>query len=407
MDVLDISEEVEVRTTRLKKRKAAQANAKACANTTEKRRATARKGSPKPRRTQAPRKSNKKAKSLILNPQQLGQVKEIDKVTLMNAVISRTERELLGDLFPERLRLWEQLKSTNKVQSLVNFSTDKYLKLYDTCSAVCDKDAELFLRWLDVVRSFTCKQSQTEATAVLLSQLFDGCAASDSSQQTLLAIILNAVYLGLSQQMAKTVEEISLATHESETTESGVSSSSKPSDDVALHRICGWALKSASDHLYTQLSTCTTQANSSKLSREYELICSLKLLGSNKCLLPKPVQYLDRGGLTFFKPSFWSWMTAIEVNIAQQLSQRCYRIHGDKLFHITHATISANQDLLDIFLAGIAESCIQATIDTVETVHKILVDKICNARCNEFLRSIGKLACIEKNKSLQARRQDL
>lgn len=56
-------------------------------------------------------------------------------------------------------------------------------------------------------------------------------------------MILNAIYLGLNHQMAATVETIPVSHNESTETEE----SFKPSDDVALHRICGWALKSTLD----------------------------------------------------------------------------------------------------------------------------------------------------------------
>lgn len=111
------------------------------------------------------------------------------------------------------------------------------------------------------MRSLTCKESQTEETQTLLIQILDGCRVSDVTEQTLLAIILNAIHLGLCKQMAETVEEISLAIHEG--TSSLNSSSSKPSDDIAVHRICGWALKSAADHLHAQLLTCFTRAQQS------------------------------------------------------------------------------------------------------------------------------------------------
>ena len=79
-------------------------------------------------------------------------------------MISKVEGELFGDLFPERVKLWEHLKRYDKVQSVINYATDRYLDLYDTCSSSTDSDAELFLRWLDVMRSFTCKECQTEET---------------------------------------------------------------------------------------------------------------------------------------------------------------------------------------------------------------------------------------------------
>ena len=75
--------------------------------------------------------------------------------------------------------------------------------------------------------------------------VLDGCGVSNVTQQTLLGITLNAIHLGLRKQMAETVEEISSAIHESANLDS---SSSQPSDDIALHRICGWALKLAVDH---------------------------------------------------------------------------------------------------------------------------------------------------------------
>ena len=86
--------------------------------------------------------------------------------------------------------------------------------------------------------------------------------------------------------------------------------------------------------------------------------------------------------------------------MAELLNKKCYRVHGDKIFRTTHMTITADQDLLEKFQCGIAEAGIQSTTDTVKCVHKILVDKVCNARCNEFLCSIGKLSCIDKNKAV-------
>ena len=69
---------------------------------------------------------------------------------------------------------------------------------------------------------------------------------SKATKQTLLAIILNAVYLGLNHQMAETAEEISASTQ---------CANSLPSDDVAMHRMCGWALKSMKDNLVIQAAS--------------------------------------------------------------------------------------------------------------------------------------------------------
>ena len=86
--------------------------------------------------------------------------------------------------------------------------------------------------------------------------------------------------------------------------------------------------------------------------------------------------------------------------MAKLLNQKCYRMHGDKLFLTTHMTITADQDLLEKFQCSVAQAGIQSSTDSVKCVHKLLVDKICNARCNKFFRSIGKLSCIDKNKAV-------
>ena len=54
---------------------------------------------------------------------------------------------------------------------------------------------------------------------------------------------LNTVYLGLNHHMAETAEEISASTQ---------CANSLPSDDVVMHRMCGWALKSMKDNLVIQ-----------------------------------------------------------------------------------------------------------------------------------------------------------
>lgn len=80
--------------------------------------------------------------------------------------------------------------------------------------------------------------------------------------------------------MAETAEKISLSSSTTST-----DNISKPSDDIAMHRICGWALKSVSpDQLPVE-------------SDKLKLVKELVLSKDDKKLLPLPVQYLDRGGL--------------------------------------------------------------------------------------------------------------
>ena len=109
-----------------------------------------------------------------------------------------------------------------------------------------------------------------------------------------------------------------------------------------------------------RLSAYTSQEHG-KVASQLKLTKSRKLPDSDECLLPKPVQYLDRGGLIFLRPPFWPWMVAIEDEIADLLSQKHYCIHGDKIFRTTHTTITADQDLLDKFQHGIVGAGIQST----------------------------------------------
>ena len=43
---------------------------------------------------------------------------------------------------------------------------------------------------------------------------------------------------------------------------------------------------------------------------------------------------------------------------------------------------------------------LQATSEVIESVHNLLINKVSNARCNEFLRTVTKLACIDKGKGI-------
>ena len=57
-----------------------------------------------------------------------------------------------------------------------------------------------------------------------------------------------------------------------------------------------------------------------------------------------------------------------------------------------------DKGLQDIFKKAVTDSSKAASAEVIESVHAILVQTVYNARCNEFLRTISKLACIAKEK---------
>ncbi len=56
--------------------------------------------------------------------------------------------------------------------------------------------------------------------------------------------------------------------------------------------------------------------------------------------------------------------------------------------------------LLQTFTGAVQEICPVVTTEVVITVHGVILTKIYNARCNEFLHAIGQLDCLRKNKAV-------
>ena len=139
---------------------------------------------------------------------------------------------------------------------------------------------------------------------------------------------MNTVYKGIAQQMANKIEQ-SFNT----TTTKGTGTS--PSDDVALHRICGWALKSVIDKVTEQ----SKRQLSEQLKDTLELLNVLKLPNDDKIHLLAALQYLDRGGLTIMSTSFLPWMPAIEERMVFNLNSSSYERYGEKLFEVSIAVI--------------------------------------------------------------------
>lgn len=55
---------------------------------------------------------------------------------------------------------------------------------------------------------------------------------------------------------------------------------------------------------------------------------------------------------------------------------------------------------MESFKLAISQFHEQTTLEDIESVHNLLVCKVYNARCNEFLRTVNKLACIEQGKRI-------
>ena len=332
---------------------------------------------------------------------------DVDDTQLLSDVCTTVSRDLVGELFPECAQLWENLVTCpDKLGMLVNYATDRYIQLYLSCTGR-DKHAELYLKWLDVTREFTCKSKQTDETATVIEEAFGNLDATPETMRTILAILLNAVYLGVCKQMAIAVEKISASIQQTETTETA-----KPSDEVAVQRLCGWALKSATDLLKSQ----------SPQSQELKLLASLSLDKDDKPQLPLALQYLDRGGLTFMRPTFLPWMMAVEGKMVQHLNQKSYNQYGEKIFQVqmhvytcmhahvnctfyvqaTQTSISMDRTLLTEFREAVIKLDQSFQPEIVEKVHSILFTKLYNARCNEFVRSISKLSCIQENRAVDA-----
>ncbi len=106
---------------------------------------------------------------------------------------------------------------------------------------------------------------------------------SDDTKRTVITLVLNTVFQSFSQQMANEIDKLSTPSTSQEDT------IVSPLDDTALHRICGWALKSVTDNLIKQ----SKKQSSDKLSDYLKLLEALKLPKEHKKHLPPAVQYLD------------------------------------------------------------------------------------------------------------------
>ena len=168
---IEIAQEVEVRTQRRKR-----AVPQTAATQSKKNKPTAAKGSKNKGNTTTDTKSagslsgckRKPKTTKPLTKAQRDQVATIN-VDVYAYVNNRVPGKLIPDLFPDRLKLWEFLTGDMaKLNSLIDFAVTQYLALYHECSKEHSKCSELFLRWLDFIRSVTCVSEHTPETIILL-----------------------------------------------------------------------------------------------------------------------------------------------------------------------------------------------------------------------------------------------
>ncbi len=265
--------------------------------------------------------AKKKPKMLNISERQYLKTSVQNEVVLVG-VLKSVPAQLIGHLFPEREVFWKSLLP-EKIGVLVQSAVTKLLTLCDECGSGSSKSTRLYLNWLDYERSLVCKTKKTEGM-VVVGLDHD---ASEDTKRTVITLIMNTVFQYVSQQMANEIEKLS-------TPAPSASQEVSPSDETALHRICGWALKSVTDNLMKQSKEQSGAGD--KLSDYLKLLEALKLPKQHNKHLPQAVQYLDRGGLTFMKFSLMPWMLAIEERMVQYLNPTVYQRYGQKLYEVKY-----------------------------------------------------------------------
>ena len=273
---------------------------------------------------------------------------------------------LVSGLFPERLVLWESIRDTTELKSFIHSAIDTFILLFEQNSKGKDKYANLYLAWLDYIRSFTCRSKQTLATLATLVLLRgnNDLSISSDTQTTVVAGILHAVQDGILSQMGTKIEKL----------EEESSIIELPADDTALYRLSGWALKSCIDNttkLLKKKETCT------QVQQQLELLLALKRPNSAKASLPAGAQYIDRGGLTFMHSCLLLWLNAVEASMKVFLNHSGYTKYGKDIFQVRvyrcWILLISSQSCL----------CLQITKDSVVKDSTLLV-----RQCNNYTQVV-------------------
>lgn len=248
-------------------------------------------------------------------------VKSVNQGDVISHVMKKVPNELMPLLFPSRVVFWESIKRSEELKVFLINNIGHYLELYIKHSKGKDKYANLYIDWLKVIASYTCKSQQTVATMAELG-LLAAKHESASIDSTVIASILHALQEGVQMQMSVAIESLEAVSVPDDI----------PSDDTGLYRISGWALKSSIDHKKGDLKY--GRGCKESVRKEIELLTALKCTVDEKAKLPIGTQLMDRGGLTYINPKLLPWVRAVEVSMKENLNQRGYQKYGKNIFKV-------------------------------------------------------------------------
>ena len=132
------------------------------------------------------KKGRGQSKPAMFNREEKRLIGQVDRGQLRCYVEGKVCSDIVAESFPERAVVWEYIKQSHQLDTIVSISSEKYAELYFSNTASSrDKNAALFLSWLEYVRTWTCNEERVAAVDV---------QASNATKRTVLAIVFNAIY---------------------------------------------------------------------------------------------------------------------------------------------------------------------------------------------------------------------
>ena len=157
-----------------------------------------------------------------------------------------------------------------------------------------------------------------------------GCyphTVSEDTRRVVVCDILHNLQALLQKEVCDEIEQ-------SYTSETNKTATAQGSDDVALYRLGGWALFSATK--FRCKAVKLSPSNCDVLKEEIELLNAIKIPHDEKDTLPPALQYLDRGGLTFPRQELLPYLKEIEMRMLDVLNETNYRRYGKRLFEVCY-----------------------------------------------------------------------